>query len=401
MEQNGKKNILKKQNKSVSFSLIEVIIIVIITSLVVAVSTGVIVYKNYEKTSVKVNKDSNVEEFINAYNNILNSYVEEVDEKVLIDAAIEGMFNKLEDKYTSYLDQSTTSNLQDQLEGEYIGIGVEIGKLVDETIIIVNVFEGSSAKKGGLVPGDILLSVNGYSVKEKSTDEVSNIIRSSETVTIEYKNINGEVKTVVLDVVNTVIPSVAKNNFNGVGYIKVSTFSNTTYSQFIDALKALEEENITSLVIDLRNNTGGYLKSASDIAELFLEKDKVVYGIEGKDNKIQLKLDTTKERRNYKMSVLINQNTASASEILAAALKESANAKLVGTTSYGKGTIQETSKLSSGSMIKYTTGYWLTPNKERIEGKGLTPDVVINLDDISIYSYESDNQLQKAIEIVK
>lgn len=367
-----------KKNKTVSFNLLEVIVIILMTSLVVAVSTGVIVYQNYNEIDNSVSNNSNkdyLKELETAYNNILNSYVEKVDQKELTNAAIDGMYKYLGDPYTSYLDEDTTADLMDRLKGEYKGIGVEITK-VDEGILVANVFEKSPAEQAGILMGDLIIKVNGESTLDKTVKEVSNIIKNSDDeikITVQRSGIEKEisVKSRKVD-----ITSVEKNKIDNVGYLKITTFSNTTYKQFREALESLEKEGINGLVIDLRDNGGGYLNPAVEIAEMFVEKGKNIYGLESKSN-VEMYKDSTSESRNYKVSIVMNGSTASASEILSAALKESYNAITVGTTSYGKGTVQDTNELSTGGMVKYTTAYWLTPNGNKINGKGITPDINI------------------------
>lgn len=395
------KKIKNGKERSASFNLLEVIIIIIMTSLVVGVSTGVIVYKNY-KSDVGITESDGkyFKELKKAYDNIINGYVEKVDEAKLIDAAIEGMYNYLGDPYTSYIDQSSTDDLTDRLNGEYTGIGVEITK-IEEGIIVINVFENGPAYNAGIEPGDILVKLNGNDITNSSAADVSNSIKKSNQSSVELSVLrDGITITKTVNIKNVNVPSVSKENFNDIGYIKIDTFSNTTYTQFKEALEALEKNNINSLVIDVRNNGGGYLNSAAEIAELFIEKGKNIYGLENKKGKTFYE-DNTKTQRNYKIAVLINSSSASASEILASALKESYGATIIGTTSYGKGTVQETSKLSSGGMVKYTTAYWLTPNGNSVNNVGIKPDIEIILDKTDEYQYETDNQLQGALNAVK
>lgn len=395
------KKIKNGKERSASFNLLEVIIIIIMTSLVVGVSTGVIVYKNY-KSDVGITESDGkyFKELKKAYDNIINGYVEKVDEAKLIDAAIEGMYNYLGDPYTSYIDQSSTDDLTDRLNGEYTGIGVEITK-IEEGIIVINVFENGPAYNAGIEPGDILVKLNGNDITNSSAADVSNSIKKSNQSSVELSVLrDGITITKTVNIKNVNVPSVSKENFNDTGYIKIDTFSNTTYTQFKEALEALEKNNINGLVIDVRNNGGGYLNSAAEIAELFIEKGKNIYGLENKKGKTFYE-DNTKTQRNYKIAVLINSSSASASEILASALKESYGATIIGTTSYGKGTVQETSKLSSGGMVKYTTAYWLTPNGNSVNNVGIKPDIEIILDKTDEYQYETDNQLQGALNAVK
>lgn len=393
------KKIKNKKDKTATFNLIEVIVIIIMTSLVVSVSTGIIVYKNYYKIDKTSSNKDYLKELEYAYNNILNSYVEKVDEKELTNAAIKGMYNYLGDPYTSYLDKDSTDNLMDRLKGEYKGIGVEITTNESGTVVMT-VFENSPAEEAGIMVGDIITKVKGVDVNGKTTSEVSNMIKSTNgNVEIEV-NRGGITKTLTLKVSTVSIKSVIKNKYDKTGYLRIETFSNTTYKQFKENLETLEKDGIENLIVDVRNNGGGFLNSAVEIAELFIEKGKPIYGLQTKDKKEMYK-DTTKEKRDYKVIVLINGGSASASEVLAAALKESYGATLLGTKSYGKGTVQDTSELESGGMIKYTTAYWLTPKGVTINEKGLTPDIEVTGSFKDEMTLENDVELQTAINNLK
>lgn len=393
------KIIKNKKDKTATFNLIEVIVIIIMTSLVVSVSTGIIVYKNYYKIDKTSSNKDYLKELEYAYNNILNSYVEKVDEKELTNAAIKGMYNYLGDPYTSYLDKDSTDNLMDRLKGEYKGIGVEITTNESGTVVMT-VFENSPAEEAGIMVGDIITKVKGVDVNGKTTSEVSNMIKSTNgNVEIEV-NRGGITKTLTLKVSTVSIKSVVKNKYDKTGYLRIETFSNTTYKQFKESLETLEKDGIENLIVDVRNNGGGFLNSAVEIAELFIEKGKPIYGLQTKDKKEMYK-DTTKEKRDYKVIVLINGGSASASEVLAAALKESYGATLLGSKSYGKGTVQDTSELESGGMIKYTTAYWLTPKGVTINEKGLTPDIEVTGSFKDGMTLENDVELQTAINNLK
>ena len=393
------KKIKNKKDKIATFNLIEVIVIIIMTSIVVSVSTGIIVYKNYYKIDKTSSNKDYLKELEYAYNNILNSYVEKVDEKELTNAAIKGMYNYLGDPYTSYLDKDSTDNLMDRLKGEYKGIGVEITTNESGTVVMT-VFENSPAEEAGIMVGDIITKVKGVDVNGKTTSEVSNMIKSTNgNVEIEV-NRGGITKTLTLKVSTVSIKSVVKNKYDKTGYLRIETFSNTTYKQFKESLETLEKDGIENLIVDVRNNGGGFLNSAVEIAELFVEKGKPIYGLQTKDKKEMYK-DTTKEKRDYKVIVLINGGSASASEVLAAALKESYGATLLGTKSYGKGTVQDTSELESGGMIKYTTAYWLTPKGVTINEKGLTPDIEVTGSFKDEMTLENDVELQTAINNLK
>ncbi len=395
---------IKEENSDskriINFSLVEMIVIVVIVSIVVGIASGYLVFKNYgfisKQTNIKT-ENTELNEFTKTYNEIIDKYYKDIDKEKLIDSAIDGMLNYL-DGYTDYLDEDTTSDLQTRLNGEYKGIGVEISNNIDGNVVIVTVFPGTPADKAGLKVGDIISKVNEESMLGKSSSDVANTIKGSnvEEITITYLR-GEEENTIKIDIKEVIIPSVeSKVLENNIGYIGISTFSATTFAQTRDALNELESKNIESLIIDLRSNTGGYLSSAKTIADLFLEKGKIIYQLKYKDGSIKKYEATKKTSTDYKIVVLINGASASASEILAAALQESYGATLVGTKSFGKGTIQETEELNSGAMIKYTSAYWLTPNGNSINELGIKPDIEVTHD-----GKEEDNQLKRAIEALQ
>lgn len=385
----------KDIKKSVEFNLVEVIFIILITGIVVSVASGLIVFKNYDKLSSVASSDSttNFSEFNNAYNHIVNSYVKEVDKDKLIEAAIEGMYTYLNDEYSIYMDEETTKSLEERLDGQYTGVGIEIITDKNNKIIINKVFSNSSAIDAGLKAGDELIALDGVLLSDKEYTYVSDTIKNSKKDTFMIKYIReGKEYEVTLKKKNVLIDSVVSKEYENVGYIQIQTFSATTSKQVKDKINNFSK-NIDSLVIDVRNNTGGYLSAAYEIADYFVVKGKPIYQLKDRENKITIYKAKNDVLRNFKgISVLINNYSASASEILALALKESANATTIGVKSYGKGTVQETDTLSSGAMIKYTTAYWLSPNGNTINTIGISPD---------IEEKNSEKQLDIAIKMYK
>ena len=371
---------LKSNNGIQGFKLYEVIIITIITGILCSIATGFIFYKKYETSAIasyeNLSNNKNVNEFLQVYASIIKEYYQDVNEEELVDSAINAMFSYLGDNYSEHLSKDETSSLLEQLAGEYQGIGVEIY----QDKIIYNVFDDSPAKEAGLQKGDKIIKVNNEDVSEKDNSYVATKIKNeNDKVEITILR-NNEEKKVTVKKDKLYIPSVTskviEEENKKIGYIDITTFSNTTSKQVKKALLSLENDNIDSLVIDVRNNAGGYLISAKEIASMFLEKEKIIYSLQEKD-KTQTYKDTTSEKRDYPVVVLINEYSASASEILTSALKESYNATLVGKKSYGKGKVQQTLNLEDGSMAKYTTAKWLTPNGKCIDGVGITPDYEI------------------------
>ncbi len=397
-----KKRTVKKESemikKVVNFSLMEVICIVLITGIAVSVASGILVYNNYDKLNMQVinSGDPELSEFVDNYNKIVNNYVEEVDKSKLIEAAISGMYNYAGDEYTMFIDDESTSTLQEQLEGEYTGIGVEITTEEDpktklNRVRVTKVFKNSPAMKSGIKVNDIITKVDGVSVDDANTIATTIKKGNKDSYEITYIRNNKE-HTLTLTREKVLINSVSSDEYDNVGYIKIDTFSSTTESQVIECLDSFGN-NINSLVIDVRDNTGGYLDAAYSVSDLFIEKGKPIYQIKERSKEAIIYKAKSNVHKNFnKIVVLINSNSASASEILALALKESANAKIVGVKSFGKGTVQETGMLSTGSMIKYTKAYWLSPNGNSINKEGITPD---------IEESDSAKQLEEAIKAAK
>ncbi len=356
----------EENENETTFNFIEVAAIVLITSLIVAIISGLLVYKNYYKLNIPVEKNKNDElsEFIENYNYIKENYVENVDDKKLIEGAIKGMYGELNDGYSMYLNEDDTSSLDEQLSGEYTGIGIEIvSELKNEdkyTTKINRVFKNTPASEAGLKEGDILLLIDGIEVE--SSEMIANTIKkgNKESYEITFER-DGKQKTVVIKRKKIYIESVTSETYGNVGYIKLDTFSVTTMEQVSKLIKSFDK-NVNSLIIDVRDNSGGYLSSAYETADLFIPKGNVIYQLkDGKGEISKYKAKSGVIRDFKKIAVLVNSGSASASEILAIALKETVGAKIVGTTSYGKGTVQETKRLSSGAMVKYTMAYWLSP----------------------------------------
>lgn len=392
---------MKEYLKKTKFELWEVMAITLFSSLVMSFCTGYLVYKSSCSQISTGNGDDNLAELYKAYDEIKSNYYSTVDLGALVDAGIKGMFSYLGDPYTTYLDKDQTDNLNNSLSGSYQGIGVKISVNNEENkMIISEVYDNTPAKSAGLAIGDIIVKVNDNVVADMESAEVTKLIKSSDEVKLVV-NRDGNDLDFTLNTAKLNNPSVDDkiidgDNGNKIGYLKISKFNETAYEQFYEKLNKIEVDGINSLIIDLRDNTGGYLSAATKISEMFLQKGKVIYSLNDQSS-TKTTYDETDDERNYKVYILVNGNSASASEILAAALKDSYGAKLVGTTTYGKGKVQKTSKLSDGTMYKYTSAKWLTPSGECIDGVGLKPDIEISSGDELL----KDLVLEKAIEEIQ
>lgn len=393
--------------KNNGFSLNWVLVIVAITSIISAMTIGIIVYNNNKiSPQISYNDLSNDEElnqFLAVYANILSEYYQDVDKKELLEKAIAGMLNYLGDDYTTYLDDDSTSDLMEQLAGEYKGIGISLDN-TDKSIS--KVYEDTPASKAGIKEGDIIIGFNDQDVTTMEASEVVSLIKNCKEEFSLKLNRNGEIITANLQSIKILSPSIDYymiENEN-IGYMYISTFSKTLETQVRKALSKLEGQNMTSLIIDLRDDTGGYLDAAQSVASIFLEKGKTIYSLDYKGD-VTKYADKTSEKKDYNIVVLVNGNTASASEILAAALKESYGAIIVGETSFGKGKVQQTMQLEGGSMVKYTSAYWLTPNGTCVDQEGIVPDYLVSnettTDEEGNEVVVTDKQLEKAISVLK
>ena len=388
--------------KYIKLAILAVVSMIIGSVITIAIKDFDVAKVNTNKTEVSYSKTKKgFDSLYETYDTIMSEYYKDVDSDKLIEGAINGMLESLDDEHTMYFDKKSKEEFDSELSGNYYGIGAQIQLTSDETIKITKVFDDSPAKKAGLKEEDVFVSVDGTSVKGKSATEVANMLKSDsvKTSTIVVKR-NDKELTFKVTKENITLFSVSSemldNNGKNVGYLSVSIFGQKTYSQFKDALTKLEKQDMDSLIIDLRGNTGGYLSTVTNMLEEFIDKGNVIYQIQSSSGVKQYKTVKASEKK-YKIVVLIDGGSASASEIMSAAMKEVYGATLVGQTTYGKGTVQTTKNLSNGSMIKYTIEKWLTPSGKNIDKEGIKPDYEVELGD----SYknnptkENDAQLQK------
>ena len=388
-----------------SYSFSELFIITIISLLVGAFSCFSIITimsggRNYLKLSKELSK------FYDSYDILVDNYNGNVDKKELVDAAINGMVSSVGDQYTSYVDTEGTNSFNQLVDGKYNGIGCLIQETEDKKIKVMQVYENTSAYKAGIKVGDIIKKVDDKDSSIGST-ELANYIKSSKnkSYSVTVLRDDKEIKF-TLSKNEVEIPVVTSKIFDKgdkkIGYISISIFSSVSAKQFKSNLEKIEKEGIDSLIIDVRDNNGGYLSSVTDITSYLLPRGKIIYQVQKSNSKIKATKDKTIAKREYPIAVLVNENSASASEILAGAIKESYNGYVVGMKTYGKGTVQQVSELSDGSMIKYTIENWLTPNGNWINEKGIDPTDEVELSD-DYYknpNEESDNQLQKALSLL-
>ena len=330
--------------------------------------------------------------FINSKFLLKNTFYKEIDNEVLYEGALKGMVDAIEDPYTSYLDKEDSEELNESIGHEYDGIGVYLQQNLEEnTIKVIEVIKDTPAKEAGIIAGDKILKVNGIEYNAEQIDEaVSNmkkapgekinltILREANTkeITVECRHI--KLDTVESEIINSVI-----------GYVEILEFGDNTAEEFKTHYNNLRKENIKGLIIDLRNNTGGVYEEVIEIAKTIVPKGLIVY-TQDRDGK---KEETFSESEgiNIPLVVLINEYSASASEVLAGAIKDRECGILVGTKSYGKGVIQGVYNMSDGTAMKVTIAEYYTPNGVCIDGIGIEPNIKV---------IGSTKQLEEAINVI-
>lgn len=386
------------------FSIFEVVIIIFISIVFGMIVGYVLTYTRSPLGSVKSN--SKLSEIISTYNSIKDNYYKEIDEDTLVNAAVSGMIGSLDDNYSNYMDSSTTDSFNESVEGSFVGIGITIMYDGEYNKIIAVDDKGPSNKI--LKVDDLIVKVSGKDVRGIYGDDLKKLIRGKVGTAVKIKVLrNNKYLTFSIKRTNIEIETVKSNYFDveskRIGYLDVDVISSNTYKQFNKNLKRLENKNIDSLIIDLRDNPGGHLSQTKEILSMFFNKKTVLYQLKDKDTKKKI-YSSSNETRSYPIVILVNDGSASASEIITSCFMENYNnIKVVGTTTYGKGTVQQSHQLSTGTSIKYTVQEWLTSNGKSINEKGIKLDeeLLMNSEYYSNPTYNTDNQLQKAIEILK
>lgn len=406
------KKAIKKLNSKIKldqnrFNSLELILIFVM-ALLFGILLGEMIFSSGDSNITKLTKktNENITEIESVYNTVLKEYINKVDEEKLKEAAIQGMMSVLGDTYSNYYDKEKAESFNEELEGYFIGIGTEIYKEDGKNITINRIFENSPAEKVGLKKGDEYLKIDGIDVTKKEITEVAEMIKEKNnkiiTLTVKRGVLTKTVKLTTSKIeMDSVTSKIIEKNNKKIGYISISIFASNTDEQFEEHLKTLEEQKINKLIIDVRSNSGGNLESVINIASNFLTKKDVILEIVSK-NKVTKKYSIKDSQTKYEVVVLINGGSASGSEVLASALNENINAKLVGTTTFGKGTVQKTKTLTSNTMIKYTSETWRTSKSKEINEVGVKPtiEVKLNKNYYETLNEKDDNQYQKAIEVL-
>jgi carboxyl-terminal processing protease len=336
--------------------------------------------------------------FAEVFNQIRIGYVEEIDDSTLLEYAIQGMLMGL-DPHSMYLTEDAFENLQNATSGEFTGLGLEVG-MEDGYVIIISPIDGSPAAEAGLLSGDVILKLGNVPVKGLTLNEAIDIMRGPKGSKIELSiGRPGESQPFEVTLVrNTIkVASVRQSWLEpGYGYIRIAQFQSSTGKDVRKSLeKLMSEQKLKGLVLDLRNNPGGILRASVDVADLFLDGGTVVY-TEGRVDNADMSYDADPldAADGAPLVVLINQGSASASEIVAGALQDHSRAIIMGTQSFGKGSVQTVLPLSDSRAIKLTTALYFTPNGRSIQAEGIAPD--IEVERAKVTAYENTRQITEA-----
>ncbi len=398
--------------KSKRYKIYKIIMTVVLTAFITFMVTSISLYSYFVKNPVSVSAQSTNKDIaskLTKYREIIDKYyLGDVDDTALEEGAIKGYIEGLGDPYTEYISKEEMDTYLDDTMGNFVGIGIYMIKNTQyDKIQVLSTIKGSPAEKAGIQAGDLIISADGVEYSADDMTTASNKIKGEEGTKVTIEVLRGAEKlkfelTREKVKVNQVEGKVLSNN---IGYIKFTSFDETTAEDFKNQYQELAKKGIQSLIIDLRNNGGGIVDQALEIADYMTPKDSVLLYEVDKKGKETVKKAKEDPIVNMPIIILTNENTASASEILAGALKDLGKAKIVGTTTYGKGVIQQILKLNDGSGLKITIEEYQTPNRNKINKVGIEPDEKVELpstvNSLLTIKESDDTQLQKAIEMLK
>lgn len=360
-------------------------------------------YDNLLKVSRKYSKNMLLEDIIKDY------YLGDVDDETLMEGQLKGLFASLGDPYSVYMSKDEFTDFMEATMGVFGGIGIYVAAGEDNLITVVSPIEDTPGERAGIKPGDKIIKVNGKEFTADKMDEAVKLMKGEPgtevTITIR-RDVNGKTeifdKTIIREEIR--VKSVKSTMMeDSIGYIRITSFDELTYEDFASSLKDLQKQGMKGLVIDLRNNPGGLLDVSAKIADELMGEGTIVYTETKQKEREYLKSD--KKMLGLPLVILVNEGSASASEVLSGAIQDTKVGTIVGTTTFGKGIVQRIKELSDGSGFKITVSEYFTPNGRNIHGTGITPDVVVEIPEgvevIGVENLEEDTQLQKAIEIIK
>lgn len=390
----------------------KVIMLIVLVATITFITTTLLMYKyvgeNIKYVQVSSN-DNGISSTLASFRKIIDQkFLGEIDEENILNETIKGYIKGLDDPYTEYMTKEEMEEFNADVMGNFTGIGIYLTKDTElNAIVIISPIKDTPAHKAGILPGDIITKVDGVTYTGEQLNEASNKIKGEIGTKVKLEILR-DGKTIELEItreqikINHVENKVVNNN---IGYIVFNSFDEGCSEEFKQKLEELKSKNVKSLIIDIRNNGGGLVDEALQIADYIVEKDATLLITTDKNGKEEITKAKEEPIINMPIVVLTNESSASASEILAGALKDNKKATIVGEKTYGKGVIQELLTLTDGSGLKITTNEYYTPNRNKINEVGITPDIEVKLDESLEDTLEieeaKDNQLQKAIEVLK
>ncbi|WP_258007254.1 S41 family peptidase [Staphylococcus sp. 17KM0847] len=377
---------------SLKYFIIGIILTILLTAAIVG---GGLWYWTHQSSDAHIQK--NAKKLSDVYEIIASDYYKNTDKDALLDDAIKGMTKSLNDPYTEYMTQEETQSFNEDVSGDFVGIGAEMAQKGDR-IFIASPIKKAPAEKAGLKAKDELIAVDGQKVKGKSLNSVVKKVRGEKGTKVTLTIKRGEEEkeyTVTRD--NIHVESVEYKKNGDIFVFKVNKFQEGTAGELKSTIQKAQQQGAKQILIDLRNNPGGLLDEAVKMANIFLDKGETVVQLEKGKNKQVIKTDGTplKDIKNLNVSVLINEGSASASEVFAGALRDHKVATIYGQKSFGKGIVQTTREFSDGSLLKFTEMKWLTPNGHYIHGKGIEPDTKVDGADYENMSVIPSNKVIK------
>lgn len=398
------------------FKVYKIIMLVVLVAFITFLCTSIGMYQYFTNNKMAnsaifatTSSNSDIEATLKKYKSIIDKYyLGEVDEEKLKEGAIKGYIEGLDDPYTEYISKEDMKDYLEDTMGNFVGIGIYMVKNTEANKIqVLAPIKNSPAEKAGVLPGDLIISVDDVQYTAEDMSVASNKIKGEEGTSVKVEILRGtETKNFEIKRENIKVNPVEGTVLNNhIGYIEFSSFDENTAEDFKAKYEELKKQGMNSLIIDLRNNGGGIVSEALTIADYIADKGSILLYEVDKNNKEEVKKSENAPIINMPIVILTNENTASSSEILAGALKDLGKARTCGTKTYGKGVIQQVLTLPDGSGLKITSEKYLTPNKTEINKIGIEPDEKVELPDtvknVLLVEEKDDTQLQKAIEMLK
>lgn len=392
------------------------VILLILTNIITFGLTNILSLQFDNKVIISKDEYKEISSFVDEYSKILllesiieEEYLRDVNKEDFIEGQLKGVVQSLNDPYSQYLTAREYKALSEETSGSFGGIGVMVTPGDDNLITVVSAIEGTPGEKAGIKSGDKIIKVNDVEYSAEEMDEAVDVMKGEPNTEVSLtimRRDNGSSEMIDLDITREEIRlETVKSNIidDKIGYIKLTSFDELTHKDFKSDLEKLENSGVEGLIIDLRNNPGGLLDSTVDIADELLGEGDIVY-TEDKYGKREY-LKSGKSHTEIPLVVLVNEGSASASEILAGAIQDHDRGEIIGTTTFGKGVVQRIKPLSDGSAIKLTISEYFTPKGQTIHDLGVEPDIVEELDkevtDIGVDNISQDNQLKKAVEVLE